>query len=164
MVAGVAAAGGVGAAVARAGGGRPVRAAGGTGSSLGSPEEREVDTGRRWRAWWRPGEQDRRGRGPGVRGGALWSGSGASERLRRGGGVGSVSAVGGCAVPGGSGSAAICGTGLRRGASRASQEVSAGLGGRGVVPPGTGGGGVPRPPWIRRVGVRWRGRLVIRVE
>ena len=27
-----------------------------------------------------------------------------------------------------------------------------------------GGGEVPRPPWIRHVGVRWWQRLVVRVE
>ena len=34
-----------------------------------------------------------------------------------------------------------------------------------MVPPGTGGGGgVPRPPLIRHVGVRWRQWLVVWVE
>ena len=67
---------------------------------------------------------------------------------------------------GGSGSAAVCGTGPHR-PSQASQEASAGPGGLRVVPPGTGGGGgeeVPRRPWIRHVGVWWRQRLVIWVE
>ena len=52
----------------------------------------------------------------GGRGGDSGSGSGASERLRRGGAVGSVRAGGGCAWCGVSGSAAVCGTGPRRGA------------------------------------------------
>ena len=56
--------------------------------------------GRWWRGWWRLGERERRERGPGGRGGALGSGSGASECLRGGGGVGSVSAGGRCAVRG----------------------------------------------------------------
>ena len=39
-----------------------------------------------------------------------------------------------------------------------------GPGGPRVVPPGTGGGGVPHPLWICRIGVwRWW-RLVVRVE
>ena len=79
-------------------------------------------------------------------GGASGCGSGASERLSCGGAVGSVSAGGWCAVWGGSGSAAVCGTGPRRGARLASQEVSAGPGGPRVVPPGTWGGrGSPAP-------------------
>ena len=73
----------------------------------------------------------------------------------------------GASVPckGGSGSAAVCGTGSHR-SSPASQEVSAGPGGPRVVPPGIGGGGgeVPRRPWIRHVGVWWRQRLVVWVE
>ena len=80
--------------------------------------------------------------------------------------MGNVSTGAGCAVRGGSGSAAVCGTGPRRGAPLASEEVSAGPGEPRVVPPGTGGGGggVPHPPLIRRVGVRRRRRLVERVK
>ena len=79
--------------------------------------------------------------------------------------MGSVGIGGECAVRGGSGSAAVCGTGPHR-SSRASQEASAGPGGPRVVPPGTGGGGgeVPRRAWIRHVGVWWRQRLVVWVE
>ena len=69
----------------------------------------------------------------------------------------------GASVPcgGGSGGAAVCGTGPHR-SSPASQEASAGPGGLRVVPPGTGGGGGgPRRPWIRHVGVWWRQRLVV---
>ena len=96
--------------------------------------------GRRWRSWWGPGERERREQGPGGRGGAWGRGSGASWWLRRGGVVGSVGAGGECAVRGGSGSAAFCGTGPHR-SGRASQEASACPGGPHVVPPGTGGGG-----------------------
>ena len=82
---------------------------------------------------------------PEGRGGALGSGSVASEWLRGGGGVGSVSAGGGCAVLGGSGSAAVCRT-RPRCSSRANQEVSAAHGGPRGAPPGTGGGGGSPPP------------------
>ena len=47
-----------------------------------------------------------------------------------------MGARGECAVQGGSGSAAVCGTGPHR-------SASAGAGGLCVVPPGTGGGGGP---------------------
>ena len=102
----------------------------------------------------------------GGRGGASGSGSGASERLSCGGAVGSMSAGGGCAAWGGGRSSAVRGTGPHRGASWASQEASAGPGRPRVVLPGTrgGGGGVPQAPWIRRVGVRRRRRLVVRAE
>ena len=80
------------------------------------------------------------------RGGALGSGSGASERLRRGGAVGSVSAGSGCAVWRGSGNATVCGTGPHRGARLESEEALAVPGGRRVVAPGTGGGGGGSPP------------------
>ena len=97
----------------------------------------------------------------GVRGGTWGSRSGASVWLRRGGSVG---AVGECAVRGGSGSAAVCGTGPHC-SSRASPETSAAPGGPRAVPLGTGGGWeVPRRPWIRHVGVWWRQRLVVWVE
>ena len=73
--------------------------------------------------------------------------------------------MGECAVRGGSGCAAVCGTGPHR-SSRASPETSAAPGGSRAVPPGTGGGGgeVPRRPWIRHVGVWWRQWLEVRVE
>ena len=136
----------------------------GLGVLYGRRGEGEVDMGRRWRSWWHPGERERQERGLG---GWWWH---LGERERREwvaearGGVGSVGAVGECAVRGGSGSAAVCGTGPHR-SSRASQEASAGPGGLRVVLPGTGGGGeVPRRPWIRHVGVWWRQRLVVWVE
>ena len=73
--------------------------------------------------------------------------------------------MGECAVRGGSGSAAVCGTGPPR-SSQASPEASAAPGGSRAVPPGTGGGGgeVPRRPWIRHVGVWWRQCLVVWVQ
>ena len=73
-------------------------------------------------------------------GGALGSGCGAKERLRRGGAVGSLSTRVECAVRGGSGSTPVWGTGPRRGARLASEEVSTGPGGPRLVQPGTGGG------------------------
>ena len=130
----------------------------------GSWGEGVVDMGRRWRSWWRLGEQSGGSGAPGGSSGALGSGSGASEWLRGGGGVGSVSAGGGCALRGGSRSAAVCGTRPRR-SSRATQEVSAGSWGPGAALPGTGEGGeVLRPPWIRHVGMRRRQRLVVCIE
>ena len=78
-------------------------------------------------------------------GGASGSRSGASERVRRRGAVGSVRAGGGCAARGGSGSAVVVGTGPRCEASPASQEASAGPGAPRVVLPGTGGGVSPPP-------------------
>ena len=102
----------------------------------------------------------------GGHGGTLGSGSGASERLRRGGAVGSVSAGAGCQIWGRSGSAAVCGTGPRRGAHLASEEASAGPEGPRMIPPGTEerGGEVPQPRLIRRLGVRRRQRLAVPVE
>ena len=136
----------------------------GVGAVYGRRGEGEVGMRRRWRSWWRPREQERRERGP--RG--SWWHLGERDRrgawLRRAGGVGSVGAGGQCDVRGGSGSAAVCGTGPHR-LSRASQEASAGPRGPRVVPPGTGGvGEVPRRPWIRQVVVWWRQRLVVWVE
>ena len=37
----------------------------GVGFLYGRRGEEEVDMGRRWRSWWRPGERERRERGPG---------------------------------------------------------------------------------------------------
>ena len=91
------------------------------------------------------------------RGGALGSGSGGSGWLRRGGGVGSVSAGGGCAERWGSRSAAVCVT-------RPVRRFQPVLGGLACTAWYLGGGGVPRPPLLRHVGVRWRQRLVVRVD
>ena len=136
----------------------------GVGVLYGQTGEGEVDMGRRWRSLRRPGERERRER-------SLWgSWWHLAERERREWVVearwrcGEVGAVGECAVRGGNGSAAVCGTGPHR-SSRASQEASAGPGRLRVVPPGTGGGGgVPCCPCIRHVGVWWRQRLVVWVE
>ena len=151
-VACLAAPGGAGAVVVGAGGG----------VLYGRRGEGEVDMGRQWRSWWRPGERERQERGLG---GSWWY---LGERERREWVVEArrqcvecVGAGGECAVRGGGGSAAVCGTGPDY-SSRASQEASAGLGGLRVVPPGTGGGGeVPRCPRIHHIGVWWRQRLVI---
>ena len=122
----------------------------------------EADMGRRWRSWWCPGKRERRERGP--RGVVVAPGAAEAAQVGGGGAVGTVGAVGECAVRGGSGSAAVCGTGRHR-SSRASPEASAAPGGPRAVPPGTGGGGgVPRRPWIRHVGVWWRQRLVVWVK
>ena len=81
-----------------------------------------------------------RGGALGVHGGASVRGSGQSERMWRGGAAGSVSVSGESVPPEGSGSAAVCGIGPRRGVSHASQDVLVGTRGPRVVPPGTGGG------------------------
>ena len=129
----VAGAGGGGRVKAEGGARSPAGPAGGGGGVHGAAVARVVA----------PGGAGAAGAVPrGGRGGALGSGSGASGWLRRRGGVGSLGAGGECAVRGGSGSAAVCGTGPHR-SSRACQEVSAGPGGPRVVPSGTWGGGGP---------------------
>ena len=100
-------------------------------------------------------------------GGALGSGKGASERLRRGGVVGSVSA--GVNVPCGGGGGSWKRRRLRdRASSRGELGQSGGVSGSWGASCGAAwhweGGGVPRPPWICRVGVRRRRQLVVRVE
>ena len=121
----------------------------------GSRGEGEVDVGRRWRTWWRPGEREQGERGPG----GLWWRVG--ERLpcvererwgwvrRAGGGVG--------APP-------FAGPGLfaaRVGPVRRCWRVLGCLAWCCLV---LRGGGIPRPPLIRHVGVRWRQRLEVRVK
>ena len=97
--------------------------------------------GRRWRAWRRLGERERRERGSG---GSCWRlgeqqhREWAAEARWR---CGEMSARIRCAVWGESKSAAVCGTGRRPGARLASQEASAGPGGPRVVLPGTREGG-----------------------
>ena len=112
-----------------------------------------VRGGRATRTWdgggARGGAQGSRSGRSGAHGGrgcASGIKSGAGERLRRGGAVGSVRAGGGCAAWGASGSAAVCGTGPRRGASRASQEAWAVPGWPRAVRPGTRKGGGESPP------------------
>ena len=83
----------------------------GVGVLYGRRGKEEVDMGRRWRSWRRPGERERRERGLGGCGGTKGRGSGASGWLRCGGGVGSVGAVGECAVRGG-GAPPFAGPGL----------------------------------------------------
>ena len=122
--------------------------------------EGEVDMGRRWRLWWYPGKQERRERGLGEswwqlgererregvvealwecgRRGRVWRAEGERERRR-----------------------------LRDRASSLEWGQSGGVGGpwgdlRGAA--WYWGGGVPRRPWIRHLGVWWRQRLVVWVE
>ena len=82
----------------------------GVGVVYGQWGEGEVDMGRRWRSWWRLGNLSGGSGVPGGPGSTWGSGSAASGWSRRGGSVGSVGAGGECAVRGGSGSAAVCGT------------------------------------------------------
>ena len=102
----------------------------------------------------------------GGRVGASGSASGASERLRRGGAVGSVSAGGAVPRRGGGRAPPFAGTGLvagRAGPVRRRRRVLGGLAWCRLVLE-EGGGEVPHPPWICGVGVRRRWRLVVRVE
>ena len=129
----LAAPGGAGAVVAGAGVGGLVWP---EGVLYGRRGEGEVDMRRRWRSWWRPGERERQERCPG---GSWWY-LGERERLKwvveawwRCGECGRRGQV--CRA-GGTGSAAVCGTGPHR-SSRASQEALAVLEGPRVVPPGT---------------------------
>ena len=111
----------------------------GVGVLFGWWEEGEGDMGRRWRSWWCPGGRERQERGPG---GSWWQ-LGERERCEW-----VVEARWECGRrgrvcrAGGSGSAAVCGTGPHR-SSRASPEASAPPGGPRAVPPGTWGGGGP---------------------
>ena len=114
--------------------------------------------GRCWRAWWRLGERERRERGPG---GSWWR---LGERGRREW----VAVWGvwaqemGALCEGGAGVSPFGGPGLvaQVRAVRRCWRVLGGLAWCRLVL----GGGVPRPPWIRHIGVRRRQRLVVRVE
>ena len=119
---------------------------GGGGGGHGAAMARMVE--RKWQkrgprgSWWRLGERERR----------EWV---VEARWR----CGECGRRGRVCRAGGSGSAAVCGTGPHP-SSRAGREVSAGPGGPRVVLPSTAGGReVPRRPWIRHVGVWWRQRL-----
>ena len=120
--------------------------------------------GRRWRAWWRLGERERRERGLG---GSRWR---LRERERR---EWVVEARWWCWECGRQGWVRRAGgewerRRLRDRASSLESGQSGGVGGSWGASRGAawywGGGGVPRPPWIRHVGVRWRQRLVVRVQ
>ena len=95
--------------------------------------------GRRWLAWQRRGERERQERGHG----GSWRRHGERERRESAGEArwrcGERESRGRLLRAGGGRSAAVCGTGPCRGASRASQEASAGPGGPCMVPPPTGG-------------------------
>ena len=125
----------------------------GVGVVYGRSGEGEVDMGRRWRSWWRPGERERRERGPGRVVAAPW-GAGAA----RVGGSGALAVWGvwalGANVPcgGGAGAPPFAGPGLIARAGQISRR-------RRVL--GGGGAKVPCRPWIRHVGVWWRQRLVV---
>ena len=117
--------------------------------------------GRRWRSWWCPGERERRERGPG---GSWWH---LGKRERR---EWVVEARWECGRRG-----RVCRAGgererrrLRDRASSLESGQSGGVGGPWGASRGAalywGGGGVPRRPWIRHVGVWWRQRLVVWVE
>ena len=117
--------------------------------------------GRRWRSWWCPGERERQQRGPG---GSWWH---LGERERR---EWVVEARWECGRRG-----RVCRTGgererrgLRDRASSLKSGQSGGVGGPWGASRGAawywGGGGVPRRPWIRHVGVWWRQWLVVWVE
>ena len=110
--------------------------------------------------------------GGGARGGARGSGSDGSGVSggrggpwgSRSGASGSVGAVGECAVRGGERERRC----LRDRAPSLESSQSGGVGGSWGASRGAawywGGGGVPRRPWIRHVGVWWRQRLVVWVE
>ena len=126
--------------------------------------EAEVDMGRRWRVWWRPGERERRERGPG---GSWWR---LGERERRESVVEARWRCGECGRRG-----QVCRAGgewerrrLRDGASSLESGQSGGVGRSWGASRGAawywGGGEVPRPPWLRHVGVLWRQRLVVWVK
>ena len=130
----------------------------------GSWGEGVVDMGRRWRARWCLGERDRWERGPG---GSWWR---LGERERRGW---VVEARWRCGEREHRGWVPRAGREQerRRLQDRAPSLEPGGSGGVGESWRASrgaawywGGGGIPRPPLIRHVGVRWRQLLVVRVE
>ena len=135
----------------------------GVGVLYGRRGEGGVDMGRWWRSWWRRGEQERQERGPG---GSLWH---LGERERREWVVEVRLRCGECERRG-----RVCRAGgererrcLRDRASSLESGPSGGVGGSQGASRGAAwywGGGVPRRPWIRPVGVWSRQRLVVWVE
>ena len=129
----------------------------GVGVVYGRRGEVEVDMGRQWRSWWRPGERKLRERGPG---GSWWR---LGERERRELVVEARWRCGECGHR-----RQVCRAGgeqeRRRLRDRASllESGQSGLAWCRLVL--GGGGDVPRRPWIRHVGVWWRQRLVVWVE
>ena len=131
----------------------------------GSSGEEVVDMGRWWRAWCCFGERERRGRGPP---GSWWR---LGERQRR---EWVVEARWRCGERRRRGWVHRAGRKrqgrrLRDRASLLELGQSGGVGGswgasRGAAWYWGGGGEVPCPQLIRHVGVRWRQRLVVRVE
>ena len=125
--------------------------------------EGEMDMGRRWRSWWCPGERERREQGLG---GSWWD---LGERERREWVVEARWRSGECGHRG-----QVCRAGgererrrLRDRASSLESGQSGGVDGSWGASRGVAwywGGGVPRRPWIRYVGVWWRQRLVVWVE
>ena len=99
------------------------------------------------------GSGNGRGGTSGGHGGASESRSGASDRVRRGGAVGSLRAGAGSVARAASGSATVCWIGPLRGAIWASPEALVGPRGPRVVPPGTAGGGFPLSMDLPRSGV-----------
>ena len=132
----------------------------GVGALYGRWGEGEADMGRRWRSWWCPGERERRERGPG---GSWWH---LGEQERR---EWVVEARWECGRRG-----RVCCAGgererrrLRDWASSIESGHSGGVSGPLGASRGAAwywGGGVPRRPWIRHVGVWWRQRLVVWVQ
>ena len=119
--------------------------------------------GRRWRSFRRPGERERRERGPG----GSWSHLG--ERERREWVVEARWRFGECGRRG-----RVCRAGGERECRRLQHRASSlkfgqsgGVGGSWGASRGAafyGGGGVPRRPWNRHIGVWWRQRLVVWVK
>ena len=155
------ASGGAGVPVAGATGGDGYGRRAERGARRGLLGEGEVDMGRLWRSWWRPGERERQERGPGV---SWWC---LGERERREWLVEAGWRCGECGRRG-----RVCRAGgererrrLRDQASSLESGQSGGVGGswgasRGAALYWMGGGRSP----VVHVGVWWRQRLVVWVE
>ena len=125
----------------------------GVGVVYGRMGEGELDMGRRWRSWWRPGEREWRERGPG---GSWWR---LGEREWR---EWVVEARWRCGESGRR-RRVCCAGGVRERRCLRDQASSLESGQSGGVAR-YWGGGVPRRPSMRHVGVWWRQRLVVLVE